>query len=182
MGQISSSLGSVLARLVKIVMIAVLLPFAIGLLRGTLDQLELMSWSTATFREWVSWGFFTYVGIHVLLYRPMGLFRASHKVFSLLAVWLFGRQVASVEQGHERKKGKRADDAGGAAADPAAQGSTLVAFSPYVVPVTTLLICAAGWVLRRWWHQAFVDGPISFLIGLSMAFHWLMTAESLQEP
>jgi hypothetical protein len=123
----------------------------------------------------VWWGFGTYVGVHLLLARPVRLFRASHAIFSALAVWLFGGQVSSVEQAGGGKAKRAA-----AAADPAGQGSTLVAFSPYVVPLYVVLTSAAGWFLSRWVDRVWVDGPISFLLGLFMAFHWLMTADHLQ--
>ena len=178
MAKLSSSVTVVLGRLVKIVMVVVLLPLAIGLLLGILQQLEVMTSSGGTFREWVNLGFLTYVGIHVVLYRPVPLFRASHRLFSALAVWLFGGQVASVEQaGSGKGKGAKGAKKG----DGGTQGSTLVAFSPYVIPLYTVLTCVAGWLLTRWWDRTVLDGPVSFLIGVSIAFHWLMTADDLQQ-
>ena len=176
MGKTSSKLGALLARGVKAVMVAVLIPFAVGLLLGILGQLDAMTLSGGTFRMWIQWGFVTYVGIHLLLYRPAALFRASHRLFSILAVWLFGGQVASVEGGGggKAKGGKEKGER-------AAQGSTLVAFSPYVIPISTILVCALGWLLARWVDRLFVDGPTAFLIGVTAAFHWLMTAEELQQ-
>ena len=176
MAKTTSKVKAGLARLVKAVMVAVLLPLAIGLLQGILGELEVMSASGSTFREWIGWGFVTYVGLHVLLYRPAALFRVSHRLFSVLAVWLFGGQVASTEaSGGGKGKGAK-----GGKGEPAAQGSTLVAFSPYVIPLYTILVSAGGWLLRRWLGRAVADGPVSFLIGATMAFHWLMTADDLQ--
>ena len=169
------SLKAGLARLVKAAMVAVLLPLAVGLLQGILGELEVMSASGATFREWLGWGFVTYVGLHVLLYRPTALFRVNHRLFSVLAVWLFGGQVASTEAA-----GGKGKIAKGGKGEPAAQGSTLVAFSPYVIPLYTILVSAGGWCLRRWLGRAVADGPVSFLLGATMAFHWLMTADDLQ--
>ena len=175
MAKTSSKFSAGLARVVKCVMVAVLIPLALGLLQGVLDELDVMS-STgfATYRQWVGWGFMAYVWLHLLLYRPAALFRVSHRMFSVLAVWLFGGQVTSVE-GAGGSKGK----SGGLKPD-AAQGSTLVAFSPYVIPLYTILIAAAGWLARRWLGRMLVDGPVSVLLGVAMAFHWLMTADDLQ--
>ena len=69
-----------------------------NLQRSTFGELERMTLTGHTFRDWMTWGFATYVGLHLLLYRPVALFRASHRLFSILAVWLFGGQVASVEE------------------------------------------------------------------------------------
>jgi len=171
MAQKSSSGGmsAIIARLIKSLMVAVLLPLPVGMLAGMLERLELISLSGATYREWVVWGFTTYVGFHVLIYQPAPLFQASHRVFATLAAWLFGGQVSSVEGGKKPK------------GDAGSQGSTLVAFSPYVVPVYTVLVCAFGWLAGQWADRKFVDGPISFLVGVTMAFHWLMTADDLQQ-
>ena len=177
MARPSFSVGSLPGRLIKAAMVAVVLPAAVGLLRSLLEQVDSATLSGATFREWIVWGFLTYVGVHVLLWRPAGLFRASRRLLSSIAVGLFGGQVASVEDGG-KGGGKPAKGKG---EEAAAQGSTLVAFSPYVVPVSTVLICLAGWLLSRWLDRAMLDGPLAFLIGLSMAFHWLMTADELQQ-
>ena len=167
-------------RLLKMVMVVLLLPLSIALLTSVQDQLDLITnMSGSSFRTWVSWGFVTYVGIHLLLYRPATLFRVSHRLFSAIALWLFGGQVSSVEGAASPKSRGKSEK--GEAAGTAAQGSTLVAFSPYVVPVYTVLVCGLGWALARAWDRTYIDGPIGFLIGLTMALHWFMTAEDLQQ-
>ena len=177
MAKLPSNVAALLGRLVKALMVAVLLPLAIGILMGILEQLDAVSLSGGTFREWVGYGFMTYIGLHILLYRPVPLFQANHRLFSSLAAWLFGGQVTSVEQaGGGKGKGAK-----GAKGDSHAQGSTLVAFSPYVIPLYTVLMCGLGWMLTRWWNRTLLDGPVSFLIGVTIAFHWLMTADDLQQ-
>ena len=57
----------------------------------------------------------------------------------------------------------------------------MVAFSPYVIPLSTVLVCALGWALRQWTGRAWVEGAMSALIGVTMAFQWLMTADELQQ-
>ncbi len=178
MDKISSRVTTVLSRVVKVVILALLVPIAVGLSMEIMDQLDRVSFTGGTFREWMSSGFVTYVGIHLILYRPVALFQASHRLFSTLAVWFFGGQVSSVDQGGGSKGSKGAR---GAKADPGSQGSTLVAFSPYVVPLYAMLVCALGWLLGRWVDRSFVDGPVAFFIGVTIAFHWLMTADALQE-
>jgi len=172
-----SSLKTLPGRFIKAVMVLVVLPLAIGLLTSIQGQLALIAAAGATFREWLEWGFLTYVGIHVLLFRPGALFRVSRQLLSAMAVWLFGGQVTSVE---EPKTGAKSSGAGKGGAEAAAQGSTLVAFSPYVVPVYTVLVCLISWAVRQWGPQR-ADGPTAFLIGLTVAFHWLMTADELQQ-
>ena len=181
MGKLTSNVLTVLSRVVKGLMVAVLVPMAIGLLTGMLGQLEITSATGRAFRDWVQLGFVTYVGIHIVLYRPAAIFQASHRIFSALAVWLFGGQVASVEQSGGGKSGKGKGGGKSAKGESKTQGSTLVAFSPYVIPLYTVLVCAAGWLLSRWVDRAVLDAPVSVLIGATIAFHWLMTADDLQQ-
>ena len=178
MAKTSSKIVEILSRLVKTVMVVLLIPLAVGLLLGILAQLDLATFSGATFRQWVLWGFTTYAGIHLLLYRPTTLFQVSHRLFSTLAVWLFGGQVSSVDQSSSGGKGKAGK---GAKGESLAQGSTLVAFSPFVIPLPMILVCAAGWLAAKWLERSWIDGPTAFLIGLTMGFHWLMTADELQQ-
>lgn len=178
MGALSSNMGALPGRIVRAVMVVVVLPFALGLLLSLLSQLEFATLSGSTFREWMISGFLTYVGVHVLLWRPAALFRVSRQIFSSIAVWLFGGQVTSVEDVSPGKGAAKAKE--GSGDGEAVQGSTLVAFSPYVVPVYTVLVCVGGWALSRWNMRNLLDGPIAFLIGVTMAFHWMMTADELQ--
>ncbi len=173
MAKSASKPGEILARAVKIAVVAALVPVILGLLHGLLSGLEITTASGGTFREWSHWGFTTYVGVHLILYRPVELFQASHRIFSTIAVWLFGGSVGSVESAGG--KGKLATKGG------ASQGSTLVAFSPYVVPLYMILACLGGGLLRQWVDRAWLDGPVAFLAGWLMAFHWLMTADDLQQ-
>lgn len=184
MGKINSKIAEWCSRLVKGLTVVVLLPVVIGLLLGIREQVELISLSGGSVRQWIEWGFAAYVGIHVVLYRPVALFRVSHALFSAMAVWLFGGQVASTEQATPSSGKKRAKDEKGERAqrgERSVRGSVLVAFSPYVVPVATVLCCLAGWGLKRWAGGSALEAPVYFVIGMSLGFHWLMTADELQE-
>lgn len=189
MGKIRSSLGELLSRILKGLTVAVLLPVVVGLLVGVRERLAAVDVAGTALLAWVDRGALTYAGIHLLLYRPEALFRASHRVFSTIAVWLFGGQVASVDQassggGRRAKKGDdkgKDEKAGKRSAGP--QGSVLVAFSPYVVPIYTILVCLAGWGSAQFAQvEIYRLAPIvGFLAGLTLMFHWLMTADDLQE-
>lgn len=173
----SNRLVAVLGRLLKAVMVVVVVPAAVGLLQGMVGQFGESGPSGEAVWRAVRWGGLTYLGIHLLLIRPEALFRASHRLFSMVAVWLFGGQVGSVESaggGEDGKGGRGARRAG----QP--QGSTLVAFSPYVIPLPTILVCAISGMASGSLDRSVLDAPTGFLIGLTIAFHWLMTAEELQ--
>jgi hypothetical protein len=108
--------------------------------------------------------------LHLLFYKPQSLFRVQHRLLSRLALWLFGGQVFTA--GPEDGKGKTTSA-------PKA-GSTLVVFSPYLVPLYTILLCLVMGAVRLWWDVGVAEAPAAFLIGSSLAFHWVMTADDLQ--
>lgn len=183
MGKITSNAAAAIGRLLKAVMVVVVVPAAVGLWLGVLGQLDQPTVSGASVLTWLGWGFCGYVAVHLLLYRPEPVFRFSHRLFSTVAVWLFGGQVASTEGGAPSGNGKSGKSSGKArkGGGGAAEGSTLVAFSPYVVPLYTVLVCLGAWLLRQAGvDRALVDGPAAALVGATAAFHWVMTADDLQ--
>ncbi len=174
--------GGVLARLVKAAMVVLLLPAVIGMLDATARHLDAIALHSRMAGYWVNWGFLSYVGVHLILVRPRPIFHASHRIFAVVAAWLFGGHVTSVEDGTgptgaKRRKSSTADDE----TVSTAAGSPLVAFSPYVIPFYTILICGIAALARRWIEQPLIEVPAAFLVGLTMAFHWIMTADDLQE-
>ena len=182
MHKVQSKLVHILRRLLKVVIAAfVIPPLAVSLVSLMRDHLLIdTQLSKTTFIEWIDRGFLSYLGVHILLYRPAPLFRLFHQWFSTVSGWLFGGQVASVERTRApARRGRSAGkgDAGGSGAD----GSTLVAFSPYAVPFSMMLVCVIGWIANRWLSRSWTDGPIGFCIGVAIAFHWLMTADELQQ-
>ena len=184
MDKIRSKIVYVASRLLKVLMAALVLPpLVIGLVSLLRNHLLIdTQLGRATFLDWVDRGFITYLGVHVLLYRPVTLFKACHRMFAVLAAWLFGGQVSSTTErpssgGHHRKgKGSAA-----AAESGGAEGSTLVSFSPYAVPFAMILVCIAGWLVRRWVDSPWVNVLSAFFIGVAIAFHWTMTADDLQQ-
>ena len=180
MGKIVSNIHTVIGRLIKAIVVAALIPLVIGLLLGVVEQFKSAGVAGASVARWLAWGFCTYLGVHLLLYRPASLFRISRALFSTLAVWLFGGHVTSVEHAG-RSKGKQGAAKQGKDRGGGAQGSALVAFSPYVIPLSTVLVCALGGVLSRWIEPSRFEGAIGALLGMTMAFQWLMTAEELQQ-
>ena len=174
--KLRSKIAQVAARLIKVAMGAVVIPLAVSLVGSLRDHLLVDSASGETALQWMDWGFMTYLGVHVLLYRPVRLFRMTHWWFAMIAAWLFGGQVGSMERPGAKGKGSKASaEAGGA------EGSTLVAFSPYAMPFSVVLVCFLGWFAGRWIDRTYMDGLSGFLVGAALAFHWIMTADELQQ-
>ena len=170
-----------LARLIKMVVVCLLIPLVIGLVEAFVEQLVFAGggWDAKT---WALRGGAVYVGVHVLLYKPVSLFAAGRTMFATLALWLFGGQVASVEKGAAKSEsGKSAKGSKSKSGSAGSGSTTLVAFSPYVVPLWTIVVCLMAWAASHVVSRQWIDAPSAALIGASLAFHWLMTADELQQ-
>ena len=175
--------SELLARLVKSVMVVLLVPAVIGLVQATLHYLDTIPLQHRTASYWIQWGFVAYTAVHLLLYRPRPVFLASHRMFSVLATWLFGGHVTSVEDGSAatRTSRRRRTRGNGDEVSSGAAGSPLLVFSPYVIPFYTLLVCGLASLLRPWVPAMYLEIPAVFLVGVTLAFQWIMTADDLQE-
>ena len=177
MAKVISNVLQWFGRLVKALISVVLIPPIIGLALAMADRLTLVSVGARSFTEWMVRGGATYLGVHLLFYHPTTLFRLQHGLLSRVAVWLFGGQVATTGAKGEKssKKSSKGKSEGSAA------GSTLLVVSPYLVPLYAILLCVVAWSLKHWWAPAFLDAVVAFLLGVSLAFHWVMTADDLQQ-
>lgn len=174
-----SDVAHVAGRLVKAMVGVLLIPPVVGLVLGIDGELKSLASPDGSYARWFLWGMTSYVGVHLLLYKPRGLFRFSHRLLARLAVWLFGGQVTTVGA-EDATRAKTSGKSKGKSAN-AARGSTLVVLSPYVVPLYVILISLGAWLLLRWITPELVVRPAAFLIGASLALHITMTADDLQQ-
>lgn len=176
MGKLLSTLSRRLGRLVKALIGLALIPPVIGLALGITRQLEPLLAGTRSFAEWTAIGAVSYVGVHLLFYQPKTWFGMQHRLLSRISTWLFGGQVTTVGSKGEKKSAK-----GKTPSSEGAQGSTLLVLSPYLVPLSTVLVCVAAWLLNRWWSVWWLDAGTALLLGASVTMHWVMTADELQQ-
>jgi len=175
-----SNLLHILGRLVKAALGLLLIPLVIGIVLGLRRQLDGVLLGDRLFTDWAILGGASYLGIHLLLYKPAALFSIQHGMLSRISLWLFGGQVTTVEPpkaGSKDKEKKKAAKGNGGGA----QGSTLLALSPYVVPLYAMLACGLDWALRQRWEAWWIDAGAAVLIGAALTMHWVMAADRLQQ-
>ena len=188
MAKARSKISQIIGRLVKGAVGILLIPPVLGMALGLYRPLKAIGageWSCA---QWFFWGAASYVGFHLLLYKPRTLFGLNHALLARLAVWLFGGQVSTVggegaeaapaapkPKGKGKGKGKDKDTKSGAGA------STLVVLSPYLVPLYVVLVCVLTWAATQWVSASFLNAFVSLLIGVALCFHLVMTADELQQ-
>lgn len=173
-----SNFSTLLGRVVKGIVGILLIPPVIGLAVGMYRQLESISLWDRLASQWFGWGVVSYVGVHLFFYKPTALFHVSHAMLAKIAVWLFGGQVATggaaaskSPKAHPNAKGK----------PHAAQGSTLVVLSPYLIPFYVILVSVLAWLAAHWWSSEVVNAVAILLIGVSLLLHVCMTADDLQQ-
>lgn len=178
MGKATSKLRDGLGLFVKALVGLALIPPLIGLVAGTLHQLDAVIAGSRSAGSWAGIGAVAAVGMYLFLYQPAALFQAQHRMLSGLSTWLFGGQIATGEAKAESKSAKSRTKAGTAAMG---SGSTLVVLSPYLVPLYTLLGALAAWAARGWWSADVVNAVSAVWLGATLMFHWIMAARELQE-
>ncbi len=178
-----SKLGALIGRIVKTIVGLLLVPLVIGLVLAIAAELESLG-GGHVLAQWFVWGVLGYAIMHLFFYKPTAVFRTSHALLARISAWLFGGQVATVgAEGASPKppKGKKQKGNGKAdSASPAAQGSTLVVLSPYLVPLYVVLVAIGVQVLSHWIQPEVVQRVGVLLIGLAIAMHVVMTADDLQ--
>ena len=177
-----STVARWIGRLVKLVIGCLLVPPFLGVAAGIWRQLDEAAAGSKSFADWVLLGVVGYVGVHLFVVQPKGLFRAQHRLLSTLSVWLFGGQVTTEPPKGEKRSEKKSDKTGkdkGSA--ESAQGSTLLVLSPYLVPLYAILVCVAAWAVKRWLSAPMLDPVAGVLVGASLSLHWVMAADGLQQ-
>ena len=171
-----------LGRLLKAVIACATIPLIIGLAGALIQQADIITAGPRSVGQWFRIGCWIYLGIHLLFYQPKVLFQFQHGLLSRLATWLFGDQVSTVEPDTGKGKGKAKSRAAKSDGGSKLQGgSTLVAVSPYLIPLYSVLICGLAWLLRRWTQRWWIDAGAALLLGASVMLHWVMTADDLRE-
>ena len=177
-----STVARWIGRLVKLVIGLLLVPPFLGVAAGIWQQLDEGAAGSKSFADWVLLGIVGYIGVHLFVVQPKGLFRAQHRLLSTLSVWLFGGQVTTEPpKGEPRSEKKSEKTEKGKGSAEGAQGSTLLVLSPYLIPLYTMLACVASLVLKRSLHPELLDPTTAVLIGASLSLHWVMAAEDLQQ-
>ena len=114
-------------------------------------------------------GVLSYLLFHLLIIRPVYLYVLGHECVHVLATWLSGGQVVSFN----------VTPSGGNVVT--SKTNFFIELSPYFVPIYTLLL-GAIYTLMKAMDRTIPNMSIIviFLIGMTLAFHFVMTAEVMK--
>ena len=114
------------------------------------------------------YGIIAYSIFHLLIYRPAKLYIFSHELLHAVSSWLFGGKTKQFQ----------VTDKGGSVTTT--KSNTFINLAPYLFPIYTILIWLIYFLFSLFHNLERYTGPCLFLIGLSLAFHIIFTAELLK--
>lgn len=114
-------------------------------------------------------GVLIYLLFHVLVIRPAYLYVLGHELVHVIATWLCGGRVVSFN----------VSPAGGNVVT--SKTNFFIELSPYFVPLYTILL-GPLFILFKAMNKDVpqMSGIFLFLVGLTLAFHFVMTTEVLK--
>ncbi|MFA6636481.1 MAG: hypothetical protein WCV56_05200 [Candidatus Omnitrophota bacterium] len=114
-------------------------------------------------------GVLSYLLFHLLIIRPVYLYVLGHECVHVLATWLCGGQVVSFN----------VTPSGGNVVT--SKTNFFIELSPYFVPIYTILL-GVIYTLMKAMDKTMPNMSIIFifLIGVTLAFHFVMTAEVMK--
>jgi len=154
-----------MSLIIKFLTGVLLIPVAIGSTKAFYDNMMLVTEFSANMRFFL-WGVASYAIMHIFFYRPASVYVFAHEAVHAAAAWLFGGRIRSL---------KVSKGGGSVATD---RSNFVIELSPYFIPVYTLIILAAYFVISASYR---INGAtFIFFIGFTLAFHLILTVETLK--
>jgi len=156
------------SRLLKTVLGILLLPVAIGAAKSFYGIFSDIGFDSNMFHLFER-GVLLYLLFHVFIIKPVYLYVLGHEFTHVLATWLSGGSVVSFN----------VTPRGGSVVT--SKTNVFIELSPYFVPVYTLLLGPIFWILKTIGQEPpFMSAIFVFLVGVTLAFHFVMTSEALR--
>ena len=149
-----------------------LLPAAVGVAQAFYGQISDISVFSGILRV-IERGVLVYLVFHLIVIRPVYLYVLAHEFVHVIATWICGGHVVSFN----------VSPSGGNVVT--SKTNFFIELSPYFVPLYTIFLGAIYVLMRsldiRVPHMTLI---FLFLVGATLAFHFVMTAEVLkiQQP
>ncbi|MFH0938078.1 MAG: hypothetical protein V1899_02180 [Planctomycetota bacterium] len=154
-------------RILKFFTALALIPICVGLTLGAHDHF-LSAWAHLNFTihgpglmlKWLAIGAASFIGLVVLIWRPMLLYIFGHEITHALATWLCLGKISNLS----------ASTTGGQITT--SKSNTFIRLAPYSVPLYALLIVLLYYALNSWWRP--LDDYthwLAFGLGFLYTFH-----------
>ncbi len=160
------------SRFLKTLIGILLIPIAIGTGKAFYVLISDVSLISNVFRL-LERGVLLYLLFHVIVIRPVYIYVLGHELVHVLATWICGGKVVSFSV---------APSGGNVVTS---KTNFFIELSPYFVPIYTILLGPVFLLLRATGQEVpFMTAIFIFLVGVTLAFHFVMTSEVLrmQQP
>lgn len=114
-------------------------------------------------------GIISYNIVHIAFFKPTRLYVLSHEFIHAISAWMSGGQVKSFKA--QAKEG----------AITATKSNAFISLSPYFVPLYTILLSIVYFGASYLWDISRYRSLFLFFIGMSVAFHIIMTIEHIKQ-
>lgn len=113
-------------------------------------------------------GAVSYLIIHTILFKPNFIYIFGHEMTHALATFISFGKVKSF------KVGKKGGEVKGT------KSNVFISLAPYFFPTYTLIIMLIWFIAGKFWNVSDWIYGFSFAVGLTLAFHFVMTVEFLK--
>lgn len=159
-------------KILKTLIGILLMPVAIGTAKAFYLIISGISGSSGALHL-LERGILVYLLFHVLVMRPAYLYVLGHEFVHVLATWICGGKVVAFN----------VSPGGGSAVT--SKTNFFIELSPYFIPIYTILLGLIYVIFDATGRgTAFPTGVFIFLVGATLAFHFIMTTEviKMQQP
>ena len=157
-----------ITRFFKTIIARVLLPVLIGTFKSFYTQITNISLFSDSFRLLEN-GVMVYLLFHIFIAKPVYMYVLGHEFVHVLATWLCGGKIVSFNVA----------PSGGSVVT--SKTNFFIELSPYFVPMYTVLLGFIYFILSIAGisipNKAYI---FVFLVGVTLAFHFVMTSEVLR--
>jgi len=156
------------SRFLKTILGILLLPVAVGAAKSFYGAIADIGFDSNLFHLFER-GVLVYLVFHIFIAKPVYLYVLGHELTHVAATWISGGSVVSFN----------VTPRGGSVVT--SKTNFFIELSPYFVPIYTLLLGPIFWALKTMGKEPpFMSAVFVFLIGVTLAFHFVMTSEALR--
>lgn len=147
----------------------IFLPLTITISKAFYNQLAELSIFESRNQVYFLWGVSAYVIIHLFLFKPSFIYNFGHEVVHVISIWFsFGRARNFKVSGQ------------GGSVQTTKSNFFFVTISPYFIPIYTVILCIAYFLISKFSDISAVASYFVFFIGFTLAMHIVLTVDALK--
>lgn len=159
---------NLLKKIVGFFIGVIALPLIIPASKSFYNQLSNISVLESENQMYFLWGIAAYIVMHLFFFKPNYVYNLGHEGVHVLSTWLSLGKAKNLKVSKE----------GGSV--QTTKSNFFINISPYFVPIYTIILCAAYFVISKFTDISIYLPYFIFFIGFTFAMHIIMTVEVLK--